>query len=93
MFTRSALDWTARFQPIAAALATLKTRAAYLDGEIAALTADGISDFGALQEALGRHGGSAELVYIAFDLLHLDGRDLRPLPLVEWKAMPEKLLA
>jgi bifunctional non-homologous end joining protein LigD len=93
MFTRNANDWTPRFRPIAAILAGLKLKSAYIDGEIAVVTAEGISDFGALQEALGRHGGSAELVYVAFDLLHLDGRDLRPLPLVERKAILEKLLA
>jgi bifunctional non-homologous end joining protein LigD len=69
MFTRAGNDWTARFRPIAAILATLKTRAAYLDGEIVVVTGAGISDFGALQEALSRHGGSAELVYVAFDIL------------------------
>ena len=61
MFTRAGNDWTARFNPIAAIPATPKTRAAYVDGEIAVVTAEGVSDFGALQEALGRHGGSAEL--------------------------------
>jgi ATP-dependent DNA ligase len=71
----------------------LKVRAAYLDGEIAVLTPEGISDFGALQEVLGRHGGSRELAFIVFDLLHLDGRDLRPLPPAAQKAMREKLLA
>jgi bifunctional non-homologous end joining protein LigD len=93
MFTRHANDWTPRFRPIAAILADLKVRTAYLDGEIAILTAEGISDFGALQEALGRHGGSREMAYIAFDLLHLDGRDLRPLPLIERKIILEKVLA
>jgi ATP-dependent DNA ligase len=52
------------------------------------MTAEGsVSDFGALQQALGCHGGSRELAYIAFDLLHLDGRDLRRVPLIERKAM------
>jgi bifunctional non-homologous end joining protein LigD len=92
MLTRSGLDWTARFRPIAEALAVPKIRAAYLNGEIAVLTADAASDFGALQEALGRHGGCTELVYAAFGLLHLDGRDLRPLPLIERKAILEKLI-
>jgi bifunctional non-homologous end joining protein LigD len=93
MFTRAGNDWTPRFRPIAAILAGLRVRTAYIDGEIAVLTNEAISDFGALQEALGRHGGSAELVYVAFDILHLDGRDLRALPLVERKAILEKLLA
>src|SRR5215469_8002918 len=71
----------------------LPAKTAYLDGENAVLTADGVSDFGTLQEALGRHGGSREMAFIAFDLLYLDGRDLRPLPLIERKAALEKLLA
>jgi len=93
MFTRAGNDWTARFRPIAAVLATLKLKSAYLDGEIAVLNPDGISDFGALQGALGRHGGSSELAYVLFDILHLDGHDLRPLPLIERKTILEKVLA
>jgi len=93
MFTRRANDWTPRFRPIGAILAKLPVKAAYIDGEVAVLTAEGVSDFGALQETLGRRGRSHELAFIAFDLLHLDGRDLRRLPLIERKAMLEKLLA
>jgi bifunctional non-homologous end joining protein LigD len=93
MLTRHGNDWTPRFRPIAAILADLPVKTAYLDGEIAVLTSDGISDFGALQEALGRHGGSRELAFVVFDLLHLDGRDLQPLPLVERKMILEKVLA
>jgi|SRR5215472_11675045 len=93
MLTRHGNDWSARFRSIAAILADLPVKVAYLDGEIAVLTPHGISDFGALQEALGRHGGSREMTYIVFDILHLDGRDLRPLPLVERKTILEKVLA
>src|SRR5215469_11772854 len=64
LFTRHANDWTPRFRPIAAILADLPVKAAYLDGEIAVLTTEGISDFGALQEALGRHGGSREMAFV-----------------------------
>ena len=92
MLTRHGNDWTPRFRPIAAILAELPAKAAYLDGEIAVLTPHGISDFGALQEALGRHGGSREMAFVVFDILHLDGRDLRPLPLIERKEMLAKLL-
>jgi bifunctional non-homologous end joining protein LigD len=75
MLTRRTLDWTARFPGFAAALAKLRARSAYLDGEVAVLDDIGVSDFGALQEALSerRAGG---FVYFVFDLLHLDGRDL-----------------
>ena len=49
MLTRAGNDGRARFKPIAAMLATLKTRAAYIDGEIAVVTPERISDFGAQQ--------------------------------------------
>jgi bifunctional non-homologous end joining protein LigD len=93
MLTRHANDWTARFRLIAALPAELPAKTAYLDGEIAVPTSEGISDFAALQEALGRHGGSKELAYILFDILHLNGENLRPLPLIEPKAILAKLLA
>jgi bifunctional non-homologous end joining protein LigD len=92
MLTRSGLDWTARFRPIAAALAVPKIRAAYLDGEIAVLGEDGVTSFAALQDALSR-GQAQRLTYHVFDLLHLDGRDLTGLPLVERKALLQPLLA
>jgi bifunctional non-homologous end joining protein LigD len=79
MLTRSGLDWTARFRPIAAALAVPKIRAAYLDGEIAVLGEDGVTSFAALQDALSR-GQAQRLTYHVFDLLHLNGRDLAGLP-------------
>ena len=41
---------------------------AYLDGEIAVLTPEGVLEFGALQEALGRLGGAREMAFIVFDL-------------------------
>jgi hypothetical protein len=46
-------EWTPRFRHIAAILAELPVKTAYVDGEIAVLTAEGVSDFAALQEALG----------------------------------------
>ena len=79
MLTRSGLDWTARFRPIAAALGALPVRAAYLDGEIAVLGADSVTSFAALQDALKR-GQPERLTYHVFDLMHLDGRDLTGLP-------------
>jgi bifunctional non-homologous end joining protein LigD len=91
MLTRTGLDWTKRFRPIAAALADLPIRRAYLDGEVAALDEHGISSFGALQDALSK-GQAERLVYIAFDLLHLDGLDLRELPLVDRKEALQRLL-
>jgi len=52
MLTRKGLDWTARFGPIAKALADLSVKTAYLDGEIVVVRPDGVSSFADLQEAL-----------------------------------------
>src|SRR5262249_29526756 len=91
LLTRSGQDWTARFPAVAAAAAKLKAERALLDGEVAVLDAGGVSHFQSLQEALSLKR-TADLVYYAFDLLHLDGRDLRNLPLAERKAVLARLL-
>jgi hypothetical protein len=52
---------------------------------------DGVLSFAALQDALWK-SRSGDLVYLAFDLFHLDGLDLRPLPLIERKVALKKLL-
>lgn len=80
ILTRSGLDWTDRFGPIAKAAAALPVTTALLDGEVVVLDAEGRSDFGALVGAL-EQGRAERQVYFAFDLLHLDGHDLRGLPL------------
>ncbi len=61
-----------------------------LDGEIAIADAEGHTDFGALQEALSE--GSGGFGYYLFDLLHLDGEDLRKRPLDERKEKLKSLL-
>ena len=91
LLAHTGLDWTARFRPIATALASLPVKTAYLDGEVAILGPDGLTSFAALQDALSK-GHAADLVYFAFDLLHLDGLDLTPLPLIERKAALKMLL-
>jgi bifunctional non-homologous end joining protein LigD len=91
MLTRKGLDWAARFRPIAEAVASLKVTNTYLDGEVAVLDDKGISVFAALQDALSA-GRADRISYHLFDLLWLNGEDLRALPLIERKARLEKLL-
>ena len=90
--TRRGHDWSRRFGAVASALGGLAAKRALLDGEIVALDEKGRSDFQELQNALTA-GDSDRLVYCAFDLLFLDGRDLRGFPLLERKAALKKLLA
>ncbi|MBW7851503.1 MAG: DNA ligase D [Rhodospirillales bacterium] len=80
LFTRHGLDWTDKFGALAGALAHIVADRALVDGEVVVLDAHGASHFQALQEALSE-GRTQALVYFAFDLLHLDGWDLREVPL------------
>ena len=92
LLTRGGQDWTRRFGPVAEALAALPARTAILDGELVVEAASGASDFPALQADLAA-GRSDRFRYYLFDLLYLDGRDLRKRPLVERKAALAELLA
>jgi bifunctional non-homologous end joining protein LigD len=92
LLTRSGLDWTHRYGDLPEAIAALPCRDAVLDGEIVVLDAKGVSHFAALQDALSR-GAGHELVFFAFDLLHLDGWDLTAAPLGRRKALLRDLLA
>ena len=92
LFTRTGLDWTHRMQGLAQAVAKLKVESCILDGEYVALDHEGRSNFSDLQAAF--KGGQQEgLVYFAFDLLHLNGHNVRKLPLLERKAILAELLS
>ncbi len=71
------LDWTSRLPELAEELTWLVDRQAVIDGEVVALRGDGVSSFESLKEALGRHR-TADLIYYAFDILSIDGWDIRP---------------
>ena len=77
LLTRNGLDWTHRVQPMADAIAKLPRDSMLLDGELVALRPDGLTSFADLQSALS-DGKTGALVFYAFDLLHLDGWDMRP---------------
>ena len=86
LLTRSGLDWTAKFGvALAGALADLPVEEAIIDGEVVAEGRGGTPDFSALQDALST-GRTAQLIFYAFDLLYLDGYDLRRASLIERKA-------
>lgn len=92
LLTRSGLDWTERFgATLSKALAELPCETALIDGEVVALSESGVSSFGALQEALSE-GATSALVFFGFDLLHLDGQDLRADPLLARKGRLEDLI-
>lgn len=93
LFTRNGLDWTERFgKPIAEAFAALDVGSAVIDGEIVVLGKDGVSSFSELQLALSEARHDRMICY-AFDLLWLDGTDLRREPLVDRKEKLRDLLS
>jgi len=91
LLTRNRQDWTHRFKPVAAAVAKLKAETALFDGELVVEDEKGLSSFSLLQTDL-KAGRSDRFVYNVFDLLHLNGRDLTELPLIERKAELQRLL-
>ena len=91
LFTRKGLDWTHRMAAIAATARHLPVHAAILDGEVVVLDAEGGTSFAELQAAFDE-GAPRALTYFAFDLLHLDGHNLRNLPLQQRKTILEGLL-
>ncbi|PBB90737.1 DNA ligase D [Mesorhizobium sp. WSM3864] len=90
-FTRRGYDWSHRYRRIVQAAAGLPVKSAIVDGEAVVLGDTGLPDYQALERELG-NANSSRLIFYAFDLLHLDGRDLRQQPLVERKAALETLL-
>ncbi|CAN7491782.1 DNA ligase D [Mesorhizobium amorphae] len=92
LITRGGIDWTKRYGDLPHAFAKLPCRDAIIDGEIVVLDAKGISRFALLQDALAEGAGN-KLHFYAFDLLYLDGWDLRKAPLIRRKALLAQLLA
>jgi len=92
MVSRNAKDWTSDFPALARALARLPVETAWLDGEVVATDEKGRTSFQRLQNALDATR-KQNLAYLAFDLLYLDGYDLREAALTERKRVLERLLA
>ncbi|MBM3617536.1 MAG: ATP-dependent DNA ligase, partial [Alphaproteobacteria bacterium] len=91
LFTRSGLNWTAKFPKLATSLGNLPCDSAILDGEVVAINPDGVSNFKALQYALSE-ADDGELQFYAFDLLYRDGVNLMKEKLTARKASLAELL-
>ena len=90
LISRNGKDWTKEFPQVARAVSRLPAGTALIDGEVAAVLANGATSFQALQRRSA--AGAAPLVYFAFDLLYLDGWDLRQARLEERKRVLSRLL-
>ncbi len=92
LLTRNGHDWTEQFGKVADDFRALGLRSAIIDGEAIVQDTTGVADFAALTSEL-KSRRSARIVVMAFDLLHLDGGDLRNRPLFERKEELHDLLA
>jgi bifunctional non-homologous end joining protein LigD len=91
LYTRSGLNWTHRFRPIGAALGHVPATELILDGEVVSAEPSGRANFSQLQDDLAKSRYD-RMAYYVFDLLYLDGYDLRAAPLIERKEALRELL-
>uniref|UniRef100_UPI003F496AD2 non-homologous end-joining DNA ligase n=1 Tax=Ensifer adhaerens TaxID=106592 RepID=UPI003F496AD2 len=93
--TRGGYDWTKKFGAIVSEAHELGHASMILDGEAVVLDEHGRSDFGLLQRAIGKKPSlhdAGEIIFYAFDLLYLDGQDLRMHPLSERRRLLEPIV-
>jgi bifunctional non-homologous end joining protein LigD len=88
MDSRSALDYTRKYPPVAKALKELG-HDAVVDGEVVVFNEQGKPDFDALQTY---NGHQTPINYCVFDILWLDGYNLQNLPLTDRKAILQELI-
>jgi bifunctional non-homologous end joining protein LigD len=88
LITRAGNDFSGRFPFIAMAIGKLPVRSCLIDGEAIVCDENGLAVF----DLIRRHGALASAVLCAFDLLELDGRDLRREPIEDRKRSLGKLL-
>ncbi|MCF6402136.1 DNA ligase D [Chitinophaga filiformis] len=90
LYSRNHLSFNKDYPKVVKALEGLK-HDVVLDGEVVILKKDGTSDFQALQNY--KNDASGNLVYVAFDMLQLDGQDLQALPLIQRKELLKDVVA
>jgi len=102
LVSRNQNDLTAQFPELGALPQFVRAQRAILDGEIVALDDQGRPSFSLMQQRTGFHPGKRRqarregvpVIYYAFDLLYLDGLDLRRVALEQRKLLlQEKIIA
>ena len=90
VYTRNGYDWSERYPSIVRAATNLRCKSAIIDGEAIVQDGNGASDFESLRSAMRWQPHT--IILYAFDLLHLDGRDLRQQTLMERRANLKALI-
>jgi len=82
-YSSSGIDWSSKYQNIVADAHAFPCTTAIIDGEIVANNPNGVSDFSLLPHAI--KWAPESLIFMAFDLLHLDSKDMKAAPLLDRK--------
>ncbi|PZF81319.1 ATP-dependent DNA ligase, partial [Micromonospora endophytica] len=92
LHTRNGHDWSAKLPHLVEAFGRLPAKCAWVDGEVVVLDKHGVPDFQALQNAFDGDA-TGGIVFYAFDLPFIGGRDLRREPLSVRRALLAQLMA
>ncbi|WP_352731920.1 RNA ligase family protein [Mesorhizobium sp. M0460] len=92
VLTRRGYDWTERYQILADQAAAIEADDFIIEGEAIVVDAAGRSDFHALQSAVSSSEPSQDYYLVAFDLVHLNGHDLRNMPLEDRRDILEGMI-
>ncbi|MER9437155.1 MULTISPECIES: ATP-dependent DNA ligase [unclassified Mesorhizobium] len=92
LFTKNGYDWTGRYIELAGEAEAIEAESFIIDGEAITVNEAGLSDFHALQSAVTRRKPSRDLYLVAFDLLHLNGHDLRNMPVEDRREILQALI-
>lgn len=90
LYTKNGIDWTSKYRPTAAEAAKLEAESFIIEGEMIVANDAGLSDFHALRSAIARR--PQDLYLVAFDLLHLNGHDLRDMALKDRREVLQALI-
>ncbi|TGR32984.1 MULTISPECIES: ATP-dependent DNA ligase [unclassified Mesorhizobium] len=91
-YTKRGFDWTGRYRFLAEEAAGIEADTFIFEGETIMINEAGLSDFHALQAAVSGRRPSPDLYLVGFDLLHLNGHDLRSMPLQDRREILQGML-
>ncbi|RWG71415.1 MAG: ATP-dependent DNA ligase [Mesorhizobium sp.] len=89
-FTKNGFDWTAKYRPLVGEAAAIEAESFIIEGETIVTNEAGLSDFHALRSAITRR--PQDLYLVVFDLLHLNGHDLRDMVLKDRREVLQALI-
>ena len=91
LLTCTGLGWTDKYPSVTEALSNLNVKTAYLDGELCGVDDAGLPSFAQTQAPSDGERG-VQVVFYAFDILHIAGWGVSNLPLVERRVLLEPLV-